>query len=193
MDSHPAGRHPYITTSSGQRINSLAVGAHDVVAADVAPALAKLCRYLGHCSNFYSVAEHSVLVSRIAEDARQDREVVRCALLHDAHEAFCGDMPSPYKNDLPGYHDWEGNFERVVRAALRLPHESSGVWQAVKRYDLEALHLEAWTLFPSHPEWVDVEVAERLDRQGHKVYCHDWWTAKILFRQRAAELGFVGF
>src|SRR4051812_16341267 len=64
----------------------------------IAHALSNLCRYTGHSKRFYSVAEHCVLVSRLV-DPRFAFE----GLMHDASEAFCGDVASPLKKLLPGY------------------------------------------------------------------------------------------
>ena len=50
---------------------------------DIAHALSFICRFTGHCSRFYSVAEHSVRVSRWAEE-RFGKEYAREGLLHDS-------------------------------------------------------------------------------------------------------------
>src|SRR4051794_32839296 len=64
---------------------------------DVAQGLANICRYAGHCTSFYSVAEHSLLVSETAHGFEFE------GLLHDAAEAFLGDVTGPLKQMLPEY------------------------------------------------------------------------------------------
>ena len=68
----------------------------------IGSSLSKLCRFGGHCPKFYSVAEHSILCAQWCELVFGPHHAL-AALLHDASEAFCGDVVKPLKQLLPGY------------------------------------------------------------------------------------------
>jgi len=70
----------------------------DVHLDDIVHALSHLCRYGGHCRKFYSVLEHSVLVSMVVPT-----EHARDALGHDFTEAYVVDVPRPLKRALKDY------------------------------------------------------------------------------------------
>ena len=67
---------------------------------DIAHALAQINRYTGHAARPYSVAEHSMLVCDIVRAKGLNAHAQLLALLHDAHEAYCGDVASPTKTVL---------------------------------------------------------------------------------------------
>jgi hypothetical protein len=75
---------------------------------DIAHALSLLCRYNGHVDRFYSVAEHCILMSHAVPE-----EDALWALLHDATEAYVGDMIRPLKRSMPEYRAAE---DRVMAA-----------------------------------------------------------------------------
>lgn len=83
---------------------------------DIAHALSMLCRYGGHCREFYSVAEHSVHVSRLVSPRN-----ALCGLMHDATEAYLVDMPRPIKVGFPQYKEMEAKLWAHIAARFGLP------------------------------------------------------------------------
>lgn len=101
---------------------------------DTAHALGHLCRFTGHCKEFYSVAQHAVLVSLLVPP-----QYAFHALHHDDVEAVMGDVSSPLKKLLPEYKAMEKRIEAVILAQYGLPAEMP---PEVKRADLVALRTE---------------------------------------------------
>lgn len=189
---HPAREHRYITTYSGARVNSLLVKPEQINRQDLTRGLAMQTRYLGQIRGFYSIAEHSVLVSRLAEHYDFSQEVQIMGLLHDGHEYLTGDFPSPFKYDVPGLRDWERQIEAVFRESFGLPGYNDLRWESIKRYDLVALHFEAHSLMGQDPGWINEELV-KLAPPWARICCHDWRAAAQLFRSRALQLGLKGF
>lgn len=105
-----------ITTLSGRFFDLVKPEEYDYDIEEIATALSNLCRYTGHVNSFYSVAEHSVLVSRIVPVG-----LGLCGLLHDASEAFLGDVSSPLKKLLPDYKRIEERVEEAIARYFGIP------------------------------------------------------------------------
>lgn len=137
----------FIITYTGRQFELLAPTPLMVDLHDIAHALSLICRFNGHTQHHYSVAQHSVLVSRnVPPHLRLD------ALLHDAAEAYVGDVTSPLKRALgEAYKQIEARVEWAIADHFvvnrRMPTE-------VKLADLRALATERRDLLADHPsEW----------------------------------------
>ena len=97
-----------MTTFTGRRVYPCSLRATDVDLLDIAHSLAHQCRFAGHSVRFYSVAEHSLLVASLVVDLLKPS-----ALLHDAAEAYLGDLIRPLKHDT----DFGKTYEIIEKRA----------------------------------------------------------------------------
>lgn len=106
-----------ISTVSGRFFDILKPEDYEFDIDEIATALSNICRYTGHVNKFYSVAEHSVLVSRLVPS-----RLALAGLLHDASEAFVGDVSSPLKKLLPEYKRIEERVQEAIADQFGLPY-----------------------------------------------------------------------
>ena len=86
---------------------------------DIAHGLSRQCRYLGHVDEHYSVAQHCVHIAEALYYRKRPLELALLGLLHDAPEAYFGDMPSPMKRMMPPtVRDWFEELERPCREII---------------------------------------------------------------------------
>jgi hypothetical protein len=132
----------WIETYSGARFHPLAPRPAEVYLHDIAHALSLLCRFGGHCSKFYSVAQHSVGVSLLCSP-----ENALWGLLHDASEAYLTDVPRPLKHSITmqAYRVAEHAVMDAICEYFKLPLEEP---QEIKNADNTMLRREAYDLMP---------------------------------------------
>lgn len=137
----------WFQTHSGIRFNPRLATGRDIHVEDIAHALSNYCRFGGHTKHFYCVAQHSCLV----HDNMPDQRVLRLqALLHDATEAYLGDVVKPLKMVLADYRRIERRLERIIMKRFGLP---SSLLPQVKAADLTALATEKRDLIGGGPVW----------------------------------------
>ena len=106
-----------IQTYTGKSFNPLAFENEDygpIDLMDIAHALSHLCRFNGHTKRFYSVGEHSLHVSALLE--HHGPNIQAWGLLHDAAEAYRGDIVRPIKQRMPQFKAIEdGLLPRIAK------------------------------------------------------------------------------
>ncbi|MCK8780775.1 hypothetical protein M0654_12345 [Rhizobium sp. NTR19] len=130
---------PSIMLASGNWFDILDPWNSKFTIEDVAQGLSNICRFSGQCRSFYSVAEHSIHVCDLVEEFKLE------ALLHDAAEAFIGDITRPLKQLLPQYREIEANVEDAILHRFGLDSRSRSI---VKAADLRVLAAEQAQLMP---------------------------------------------
>lgn len=114
-------------TYTGRYVNPLNLLPKDIDIVDIAHHLSLICRFNGACKEFYSVAQHSIYVASMVTE--KDK---LAALLHDAHEAYCGDFIRPWKYAIPDLK----KFEDRIAAKVLVHFDCWGVdWAALKHAD----------------------------------------------------------
>lgn len=143
--------HPVLATEVG-RFNTVTgeiIDIHNPVPSmfnivDIASGLSKVCRFGGQCKHFYSVAQHSVFVASMCPQPAKLE-----GLMHDATEAYIGDIIKPLKNILgDSYRNIEKRFEEAIAAAFNLSADHAEV---IKYFDGQALEVEAELLLFDNP------------------------------------------
>lgn len=160
----------------------------DLSAPRIADTLAKLNRFSGRTREPWSVAAHSVLVGALCP-----LELKPWALLHDAHEAFIGDMTSPALELLcrlgtrtaveNAMANAKGFLDRKIGAAWNVAVRSQSL--TLRQADHIAVVAEAWAFMGTRPELTEPYEREQLDEAMSLLTelgpVHDWRAAKDLW------------
>lgn len=109
-------RGDWLQTYTGKKFWPMDPRAEDFDVLDIAHALANTCRYNGHCTQFYSVAEHSIIISSLSPPGCE-----LWGLLHDASEAYLCDIPRPLKRHLTEFKVLEAACDKALAEAFGLP------------------------------------------------------------------------
>lgn len=139
----------FMQTVSGKAFWPLDPRADEVDIEDIAHALSMMCRFGGHILDFYSVAEHSVRVSEAIAEVGGTIEEQFFGLLHDAAEAYIGDMVWPLKQapEVRGYKDVEKRVEAAIAERFGLAPEMPAI---VKHFDIVMLATEKRDIASQH-------------------------------------------
>lgn len=143
---------PWIETHSGKEFHFLNPKEDDIHIDDIAFSLSNQSRFTGH-TVFYSVAEHSILVSELLWLQTKNNDLALAGLLHDASEAYLSDLASPIKQFFPEYKKMEDKIDECIKKKYKLLSDPR-----VKQADLQQLCTEAYYLLPSNGKtWKCIE------------------------------------
>ena len=144
----------WIETVSGGRFDFDDIPANTINILDVAHALGNLCRFTGHVRRFYSVAEHSINVSYVIQP-----RLALFGLLHDAQEAYCGDVNKPLRTLLERYNDIEHEVQALAYDQFCHRQPNADECTEINRADWTMLCAEARQLLPSRGStWENVPI-----------------------------------
>ncbi|MFA7219323.1 MAG: hypothetical protein WC119_02330 [Synergistaceae bacterium] len=145
---------PFMQTYTGLKFYPTRPSVDAINLMDIAHSLSMQCRFNGHCLYFYSVAEHSVRVSRILRK-KKDR---LWGLLHDASEAYASDVVRPVKVLMPSYNGIEESIQKVIAERFDLPwpipevvKHADDVLLMTERRDLLLPTQDPWTISDTDP------------------------------------------
>ncbi len=112
-----------LTTFTGKMLDPVDLKVSDIDIKDIGHALSMICRYGGHLPNPYSVAEHCLNVSARVWQITRSPELTLAGLLHDASEAYLGDMivALKYSPAMAAYKEIEIRTEAVIEQHFGLP------------------------------------------------------------------------
>jgi uncharacterized protein len=168
----------WITTYTGKHFFALEPNPDDIDIQDIAHALSNVSRFVGHCREFYSVAQHSVLVSQHCKP-----EHALYGLCHDMSESYLNDVPTPLKQTpiFEGYRKAEHHLQSMIYAKFGMaavePDDVKVADQRVLATEMRDLMPPSATRWKIAEQALDIKIEPLLPQQ-----------AKQLFLQRFYEL-----
>ncbi len=164
-----------IRTYTGRLVDPFCLSPEDITIQDIAHALSNLCRFTGHSRTFYSVAQHCVLVSRIVPPPFK-----LAGLLHDADEAYLGDIagPTKYRPDMAFYRE---AGHRIQKTIFEKFGADAGDYTEIKKADTELYEHEKVRLMRP-------DVAEPYRQPGFVFNIVGPYEAEMAFRNEFSQL-----
>lgn len=139
--SEPWSNIGEVETYTGGKFDLFDPDPADVRLLDIAAGLAHTCRFGGHCRHFYSVANHSIHVSRELPSDNPRLQLV--GLFHDTGEAYVGDIPRPLKAKFDMVEQVEDRILNTIWTAFGIDPPTDDEWEQVMTADDRLLAYEA--------------------------------------------------
>lgn len=160
---------------------------------DICCSLARKPRCAGHGQRVMSIAEHSVVVSYIVEALGGGKYAQLHGLLHDAHEAYSGDMPSPMKRYLKRKFGWdikevEADLTEHIYAKLNIAMPGLEASTIVQQADQIALYFERQLNMKKQKPWPFTDKLQPPAHFGYLFEFNDPSDAAERFKNRYLDL-----
>lgn len=167
-----------VRTYTGKNLDLANPDPRQICIEDVAHHLAKLDRYNGAGHWSYSVGQHSLLVAETLPP-----EYKLQGLLHDATEAYLGDVVSPLKAMLPEYRKIEQNVMSAICKSFEITFPRPKI---IKRADQAVMAAEMEQVV----KWPDLAKRPELPPppKGVVIKAMPWQEVKQVFMERFQEL-----
>lgn len=149
-------RGAWMQTTTGKRFYPLDPHPSEVCIEDISHSLAQLARFNGHTSRFYSVAQHSCLVHDYMPD-----DLKFLGLMHDATEAYIGDMIRPLKYYNKFFQDVEERVWEAIRRKFKITKARKAM-QVLKHWDNKICAAEKRDLHPQSEFWFGMPECEEV-------------------------------
>lgn len=148
----------YIRTYTGVKFHIFDPRHENIYIEDISHALSLICRFTGHTSRMYSVAQHSMMVAKELKEKGAPVEVQMFGLLHDASEAYICDLAKPIKDLIPGYAEVEKKIQDMIyfRFLKRTPTKKEK--ELINEVDKDVMCFELKRFFSKGEE--DAELIE---------------------------------
>lgn len=150
-------RGNWFQTYTGIKFYPFDPAVEDINIVDIAHHLSLICRFNGSCREFYGVGQHSVLVSKVVP-----KEFAKWGLLHDAAEAYIGDMVRPLKLGMPLFQQVEIGIEMVMAEKFDLVFP---IPPEIKNADNILLYTERRDLLNIQHKWTLSDVITPLEER----------------------------
>lgn len=131
-------------TYRGHMVNLINPDPTTLFMEDIAMGLAKQCRFNGQLQRYYSVAEHSMLAANLAHLDGVRLSELKAIFMHDAHEAYTGEIITPMKHALMGLKSIIERLDTAIGDRFGIDFVKHH--DIIKHYDLLMLKAEKKTL-----------------------------------------------
>jgi hypothetical protein len=145
-------KHSLYITHSGHHFDMANISENDIILDDIAHGLVKECRY-GQAMDLdrhYSVCQHSLALCNYALNVLEKKDLARLLLMHDASEAYLGDIPNGLKSLLPDYIKLEEKVTNVILSKYKIKKPDYLDELLIKELDTRILLDEACLFVPKH-------------------------------------------
>ena len=147
----------WILTHRGHHFSFIDLSGNVYDIKDIAHALAMTCRFGGMSLWHYSVAQHSCHIAEELFRETGDAALALDGLMHDAEEAYMGDMTTPLKRVMPEFRELSGHVDKEIRKMYKFSGVPMEMQPLTKEYDTRILLDEKTYLLPQSGIAWDIE------------------------------------